>query len=177
MSVFDFFRRPSLKSSTTRRVVRDEPGPLTAHQAWEWVWPAIQALDPEARLTLLTSGLDIGPDGRSFTWEFGFEMPQRRGYALFSIEPSGRDPDTDPIILVERMHSMDRAQMNQHPVLPALFRDSPEAVAELAAQGVDFVAGPSDMVLFARVQVSGRAVWVTDYWGEERAVPFVAMTR
>lgn len=56
MRFFDFFRNRPSKSSTTRRKVREEPGPLTAHQAWELVRPAAYALDSQARLTLLTSG-------------------------------------------------------------------------------------------------------------------------
>ena len=168
-----------LESSITRQRVRDEPGPLTAHQAWEIVRTAARALDPDARLTLLTSGLDISPTGRSFTWEFGFELPQRRAAALLSVEPSGEgeDIDSDPIMLVQRLGPGATTEVSQRPALPEQFRDSPEVVADLAAQGVDFTAGPSDMKLEGRVLPSGEAVWVTYYWDEQRTVPFVVLAR
>ena len=73
MGFFDRFRKPALYPASTRRRVRDEPGPLTAREAWTLVKPVIRDLDPHARLTLLTSGLDISPEGRSFIWEFGWD--------------------------------------------------------------------------------------------------------
>jgi hypothetical protein len=57
------------------------------------------------------------------------------------------------------------------PALPENFRDSTEAVTELAAQGVDFVSGPSHMSLEARVLPSGQSIWVTRDWERERSVP------
>lgn len=176
MGLLDIFRVTPPERSVTRRQVRDEPGPLTAHQARDMVWPIARGLDSAARLTLLTSGLDIGPDGRSFSWEFGFELPGRRAFALLGVEPSGEgaDIDGDPIVLVQRIRPMSPTEADGLPTLPERFRDSPEVVAELAAQSVDFVAGPSDMKLEARVLPSGEAVWVTYHWDEPRMVPFTA---
>jgi hypothetical protein len=45
-------------------------------------------------------------------------------------------------------------------------------VAELAAQGVDFVAGPTDLKLESRLLPSDVAVWVTYYWDVEMTVRF-----
>lgn len=176
MGLLDIFRGGSPERSVTRRQVRDEPGPLTAHQARDMVWPVARALDSATRLTLLTSGLDIGPDGRSFSWEFGFALPGHRAFALFSVEPSGEgaDIDGDPIVLVQRLRPMSATEASGLPTLPERFRDSPEVVAELAVQGVDFVAGPSDMKLEARVLPAGEAVWVTYHWDKPRMVPFAA---
>lgn len=174
MRLFDLLGRRRPESSVRRKTVRREPGPLTVHEAWELTHPSAEALDDQARLTLLTSGSDIDQDGRSFTWEFGFALPRRQRYGMFSVEPSGENEaiDDDPVVLVERLVPVSRSELKRHPTLPEPFRDSPEVVAELAAQGVDFVAGPTDMKLEARVLPSGTAVWVTFFWDEERTTPF-----
>ena len=176
MGLFDRFRSTPLTLSTTRRSVRDEPGPLTAHEAWALAEPAARALDPTAQLTLLTSGLDLGPDGRSFTWEFGFDLLRRKAYVLITIEPSGEgeDIDDDPVVLVQRVRPVDGSELGRRPALPERFRDSPEVVAEFASRGVDFVAGPTDMKLEGRVVATGESVWVTYDWDDEQTAAFGA---
>ena len=171
MGLLDFFRRSALEPGTTTRPARDEPGPLTACEAWQLVHPVVRELDRDACLTLLTSGLDISPTGRSFTWEFGFQLPRLKGNALLSIEPCAQAGEVDdaPLVLVQRLRA---ASGPDRPALPQIFRDSPEAVTELAAAGVDFLAGPTDMKLEARVLPSGESVWLTYYWDQERSVPF-----
>lgn len=172
MSFLDrLFNRP-LPASTSKQEVRSQPGPLTAHEAWAFARPEAQALDSNAQLILITSGTDIRPDGRSFTWEFLFQLTSRKARLLLSFEPSDTAPDPEqaPIMMVKRiMHFTD-----QKPALglPGEFRNSPEVVEELSRSGVDFVAGPTDMKLEARFVSTGQAAWVTYFWGEERAVPF-----
>lgn len=72
-----------------------DPGPLTAHEAWAIVQPIVSGLDPQARLTFVTSGLDISHAGRSFTWEFMFYLPTRRAQALLSLVPADDAEDED----------------------------------------------------------------------------------
>lgn len=149
---------------------------MTAREAWDLAWPAARDLDASARLTLLTSGTDISPEGRSFTWSFGLELPRRGESLLLSVEPSGEaaEVDDDPLVLDQRRSPRPKADLGRRPALPLPFRDSPEAVAELAAGGVDFVSGPTDMTLSGRVEASGEAVWVTESWDGERTTPFAA---
>lgn len=172
MGFFDRFRNRPLHPSREAWTVRERPGPLTSHEAWALVRPAAYRLDAAPRLTFITSGLDLHPDGRSFTWEFGFDLPGRRARVLLSVGPPEATEDIDeaPVVLVQRITAA--AGAGQGPALPEQFRDSPEVVAAFEAGGVDFVAGPSDMKLEARVLPSGEPVWVTYYWDEERSLPF-----
>ena len=174
MGLFDRFQKQALSPSTTRRVVRDEPGPLTAHEAWEIVRPAARALDPRARLTVVTSGLDVSPEGRSFVWEFGVDLPSRKGAAQIGIEPveGVGDIDDAPVALVQRVRPLAASEIGRRAALPERFRDSPEVVAEFASRGVDFVSGRTDMKLEGRVLPTGEAVWVTYDWDEERTAAF-----
>jgi len=179
MTLFDRFRNRPLQASTTQRKVRDQPGPMTAHEAWAIVRPVAHELDPRARLTFITSGLDMSREGRSFTWEFLFHLPGGRARALLTLEPNRETGDIDnaPIILVQRLTPASVAGLDRATVLPERFRDSPEVVAEFAAGGVDFVAGPTDMKLEGRVLDTGEAVWVTYYWDGERKASFTAVTQ
>lgn len=133
-------------------------------------------LDAGARLSLVTSGLDISQEGRSFSWEYLFLLPGISARALMSLSPSedADDVDNAPIYLVQRLNQASESELKNSPVLPERFRDSPEVVAEFSAGGVDFIAGPSDMKLESRLLVSGEAVWVTYYWDEERMARFSA---
>ena len=158
------------------RTLREVHGPVTAHEAWAFARPIARELDPDARLSLLASGPDINARGRSWTWDFGFELPLRQGYALLSIEPSreGDVIDEAPLVLVQRLRPVAASELGRKPALPDSFRDSPEAVAALTARGANFVSGPSEMTLSARVLPSGDAAWITLYWDEEYSVPFAA---
>jgi hypothetical protein len=134
----------SIKSSITQRKVRDQPGPLTAHQAWEIMLPVAKELDSQAQLTFITSGLDMSREGRSFTWEFLFILPKPGVRVLLSVEPSSgaEDIDNAPVMLVQRLNPVSAAEVSRAAKLPESFRDSPEVVAEFAAAGVDFGVEP-----------------------------------
>ncbi len=174
MGIFDRIFNRSLKPSTSIREVRRQPGPMTAHEAWALVRPRARELDARARWTFVTSGLDISREGRSFTWEFLFELPKLRAQALLSLEPAAEagDPERGPIVLVERINPVSGSGTDPKDALPESFRDSPEVIAEFSAGGVDFVAGPTDMKLEGRRLKTGKAVWVTWFWDEERTVAF-----
>jgi len=174
MSILDRFLRRTAQSPIAQRRVRDEPGPLTAHEARAIVQPTALQLDAHARLMFVTSGLDISLEGCSFTWEFSFYLPKRKGQALLSLVPSEEAPEIDdaPIILIQRINPSPAASPASF--LPDHFRDSPEVVSEFAAKGVDFVAGPTDMKLEGRLLTSGDAAWITYYWDEEHRASFSA---
>ncbi|MFO7556918.1 MAG: hypothetical protein R6W88_17100 [Desulfobacterales bacterium] len=172
MSILDRLFNRSLPASRTKSEVRSQPGPLTVHEAWAFAMPEAQSLDANAQLILITSGTDIQRDGRSFTWEFLFHLPNRKARLLSSLGPSEASPDQEqaPVVMVNRVTQ----STEKKPVrgLPFEFRNSPEVVEELSLSGVDFVAGPTDMKLEARILSTGEAVWMTYYWSEERLVAF-----
>lgn len=174
MSILNLFRKRPVVPSTSRQKIRDTPGPMTAHESWAVVKPVAMQLDAGAFLTLVTSGLDISPEGRSFSWEYLFFLPGLRARVLLSMAPSedADDIDNAPVYLVQRLNSASDSELKNGAVLPGQFRDSPEVVDEFSAGGVDFLAGPSDMKLESRLLASGEAVWVTYYRDEERMVRF-----
>lgn len=173
MGLFDKLRnRPSVPS-TERRLAREQPGPMTAHESWAIAYPEMKKLDEAAKLTLVTSGLDIDHRGRSTTWEFMFVVPRLRATALVTLAPQedAEDVDRAPIQMTLRLSVAPDSELTRAG-LPVAFRDSPEVVAGIAAQGVDFVAGPTDLKLESRLLRSGEAVWVTYYRDAEILVPF-----
>jgi hypothetical protein len=167
-----FFNKPT-EPSITRRAVPGLAGSMTAHQAWAVIAPAAKALDPHASLTLITSGLDMDHKGCSRTWELIFFLRKRNATLMLCVEPDHENSDIDKAqcILTQRIHPASSLDA-QRPVFPDNFRDSPEVVAEFSANGVDFVAGPSDMKLEGRMLPSGDAVWVTYYWDQEHSTSF-----
>jgi hypothetical protein len=169
------FKRPA-EPSITRYAVPGRAGSMTAHQAWAVVVPIARALDPHAQLTLITSGLDMNHMGCSRTWEFSFFLPKRNVTAMLSLEPDPQSADVDSAqcILTQRINPASAFDARK-PTFPDHFRNSPEVVAEFSANGVDFVAGPSDMKLEGRVLPSGDAVWVTYYWDQEHTTSFRVM--
>lgn len=163
------------KPSIKRRTVPECVGDITVHSAWIIVSQIAEQHDHKAKLTFITSGMDLNREGRSHTWEFFFLLPSRKSTAMISLEPDSQCENVDnaPCILIQRLKPTipsDRYKLS----LPLPFRDSPEAVAEFIAKGVDFEAGPSDMKLESRALPSGKVLWVTYYWDKEFAIPFVA---
>ena len=158
--------------------VRQHPsklsGWITLHEALTEVLPVAKKLDRAARLTFVTSGLDMQHDGRSLTWEFLFFLPKRSATLMLSLEPDAQaeDPDSAVTTLTQRVNKALPADAEKSP-LPMQVRDSPEVVAELAAKGADFVAGANDMKLESRVS-SGKALWVTYDFDKEFTTSFAA---
>ncbi len=173
MSFLDrVFRKPG-EPSVTKSEVPGLSGSMTAHQAWAVAVPVAKSKDPDARLTLITSGLDMNHLGCSRTWEFIFYLPKRVATMMLSLEPDPQSADVDcaPTILTQRINPASLVDARKPP-FPDRFRDSPEVAAEFSADGVDFVAGPTDMKLEGRVLPSGEAVWVTYYWDREYTTSF-----
>jgi hypothetical protein len=75
MGFLDRFIKKPKGPSVTQRAVPELCGGMTAHQAWAVVAPIVQSMDRQARLTLITSGLDMKDKGCSLTWEFIFFLP------------------------------------------------------------------------------------------------------
>jgi hypothetical protein len=173
MGFFDRFFNKPITPSITKRAVPELSGGMTAHQAWAVVAPMVNAMDLHAKLTLITSGLDMNDKGCSRTWEFIFFLPTRNVTAMLSLEPDPQSTDVDnsPCILTQRINQASSIDANRSS-FPIQFRDSPEVVGEFSTNGVDFVAGPSDMKLEGRVLPSGEAVWVTYYWDREHNTSF-----
>lgn len=160
MSFMDRFFKRKLQPSVATSIVRNRPGPLTAHEAWAYALKEALSLDPEAKLLLIMSGTDIRQDGRSFVWEFLFHLERREARVLLSYgPPSDADEiENSPIVVVKRVtKATDRSRM----VLPLNFRNSPDVVEEFSRNGADFVSGPTDMKLEANISPEGEPIWVT----------------
>ena len=168
-----FGRTP--KPDITRRTVPECVGSMTAHGAWTVAYQIAEQHDRQATLTLITSGTDLNGEGRSRTWEFIFILPSCKSTLMISLEPDPQCEDVDyaPCVLTQRFNPITPSDRHK-PSLPVPFLDSPEAVAEFTARGVDYEAGPSDMKLEGRALPSGEAMWITYYWGKEFAISFVA---
>ncbi len=100
-----------------------------------------------------------------------FHLPAQRAQVLLSLAPAGdaEEIDSAPLVLTQHIGPAG-ADAERAPALPLPFRDSPAVVAALAAGGVDFIAGPTDMKLEGRVLATGAAVWQTYYYDETRTV-------
>lgn len=172
MSLLDRLFKKPLKPSVSQQPT-GLSGPLTLHEALAVTIQIATGLDTEAKLTFITSGLDMQQDGRSRTWEFICILPNRGATLMLSLEPDTRaeDPDKAATILTKRVNAVSTLD-SRRPSLPALTRNSSDVVAEFSLRGVDFVAGPSDMKIESRILPSGEAVWVTFYFGEEFTAPF-----
>ncbi|MCP9887407.1 hypothetical protein KBY96_05580 [Cyanobium sp. ATX 6A2] len=175
MSFLDKLLKRSLKPSEQRRLVRETPGPLTAHEAWAYAKVEALALDGRAQLVLVTSGTDIRTDGKSFAWEFLFDLPGHNASILLSYGPpeNCQDVDSAPVLVVMRVSMTSRPPQR---VLPFDFRNSPQVVDELSRMGVDFVAGQTDMKLEGKCSAEGEPQWITYSWGKQIAVPFSVMS-
>ena len=173
MSFLDGFLKHGVKPSTSRRKIRERPGPMTARESWALIWPIAAEIDPLARLIFVTSGLDINPKGQSFSWEYLFFLPGIPAKIMMSLSPmETADTDNAPIYLVQRLQPVSNSELKTIHFLPDKFRNSPEVISELSLKGLDFTAGPSDMKLESRVLPTGEAVWVTFYWDVELTTPF-----
>lgn len=158
------FEKP-LAASTTQNQIRAQPGPLTALEAWETARPDALELDDKPQLILITSGTNIRSDGRSFSWEFLFHLPNRRARLMASLFPSemAELPEDAPIVMFQRVSPCSENER----VMPL-----PEVVAELSVQGVDFISGPTDMKIESRMQPNGQARWICYSWNDEYAAEF-----
>jgi hypothetical protein len=177
MSLFDRIFKKTLKPAVSQQPT-GLSGPLTLHEAIAATFQIAIGLDTGAKLTFITSGLDLQQDGRSRIWEFICILPNRGATLMLSLEPDSRaeDPDKATIILTKRIKTALPPDIKR-PYLPALTRNSPDVVAEFSLRGIDFVAGPSDMKIESRILPSGEAAWVTFYFGEEFTAPFEPYNR
>ena len=144
--------------------------PLSA--AWTLAKGRVDGIDASARLLFITSGLDLDAAGRSRAWEFRFHLPQVGAILWLSLEADPESEDIDQAAWIITQRSQPETESDSAlPSLPLPFRDSSDAVAELAAAGVDFVAGPTDLKLESEVLSDGSACWVVRLRDDERRVP------
>lgn len=173
MSILKRFLTHRFKPSTSRRKIREKPGPMTAHEARSLIWPIVIDLDPGARLIFITSGLDINHKGQSFFWEYLFLLPNMQARSTMSLSPlEDADIENGPIYLIQHLNPVSDRELKTITLLPERFRDSPEVLAEFSAEAGDFDAGNSDMKMESRVLSTGETVWVTFYRNEERITAF-----
>lgn len=170
-------------------VLQGTQGRVTAQQAWEHIAPRVHALDPATQLTMVSSGEDIDSDGASSKWEFACLLATQLGHAWYIFEPSDYEDEQAPLLMHEHVKPFITAQrratmpadtsarlwemeLAQSPPLPLPFRDSAVVVQQFAAQGVDFSAGDTHMVLTGRVLPDQGAVWFLTSYDTTYSVPF-----
>lgn len=163
---------------TRRRV--DVSLPITARQAFDVAFPAVLSKDEAALLRMITCGERIRSNGTADLWTLLFDFPALRARGVLGVgidEDARTDADltvcyfTEVIspfrgpprsILGELLGSDPwRSELSKAGALPVPFKDSPEATKELAAQGVDYVAGSTSLNLAGLVLLDGRPVWRT----------------
>lgn len=184
------------------RVREDLPelrGPVTARQAFEVVLPRVEKIDRDFKFVLVTSGQDINHEGRALLWEFFFDFPRGRATGISAVQLRSEEeidrgamcvethvrpayPDTGFMPLLKRDRAsrayLERAwdkSVKAKRGLPLSFRDSPEAVRDLAGQGADWIAGDTSMTLSSKVLASGEIVWSTVSWDKEFHTSFEAI--
>ena len=166
-------------------------GPLPASRAVALGNPPAMDADPGARLVAIVSDTNIDARGLARVWELFYDLPARGTQLTITLAPSPGTELTDetPISMsfaerpfvppldpgfaagvaralnmsVEEFEAKRRelAAAGRAAPLPMPFRDSPEAVAALTGQGVDFVSGPTDLALSTDRLKDGTVVWKT----------------
>lgn len=166
-------------------------GPLPASRAVALGNPPAMDADPGARLVGIVSDTNIDARGLARVWELFYDLPARGTQLTITLAPSpGAELTEEPPVSmsfaerpfvppldagfaagvaralnmsVEQFEAKRRelAAAERAAPLPMPFRDSPEAVADLMAQGVDFVSGPTDLVLSTDRLKNGTVVWKT----------------
>lgn len=167
---------PRLLPETRRAILPDVTSALPASAALARMRAALVSADQTAELVWLSAGERITPAGLSDLWEARWHLPAARASAFVDVGIDEQcDVDTEWHVrwLVVRLVPAPPANLlSAEPALPTAFHDSPAAVAALAAQGVDFVAGDSHTLLEATTLPTGAAVWRTIAWEREYQTPF-----
>jgi hypothetical protein len=91
MTLFGCSETPIREVVLGSRELPQTRGRVTAREALAHVYPAVLEISKKPILLLITSGSDIGAEGRSGTWEFVFHFPARFAQGVYSLEP--RDPE------------------------------------------------------------------------------------
>lgn len=146
-------------------------GPLTVKEAWSIVLDAVLRVAPDYRLILITSGEDINSEGRSRVWEFGLHFPGHLVQGIFGIEPCDMEESESALCLVTELSVLSGLDQAEH-YLPQEFKDSPQAVTELAQGGADWISGSTSMNLQTRLLSDGSAVWWTSSYDRRFQTPF-----
>lgn len=159
-------------------------GMLTAAQAFAPVAQAVAQHDPVAWL-LHVIGLDIDGQGRAESWQFRYCLPALRLRLRFVVTICSEDlpvalgvnclheqhmPFPAPGSTLDQLRQRNAVssdeldalwaeQMAAERALPLPFRDSPDAVHALIAQGVDLITGSTTIALSTTIDAAGRVLW------------------
>lgn len=194
-----FRRKPLTKEVTETEVVRGKTGPLTASQALELAVKMARKVDPSFKLKRVACE-SIDHQGRGWTWEFLFDFPGRIAAGDITIAPcdsfgeTGRQPvclsatlrskaaegivqlldqfKNDPATL-SYLSNVYQLRDDGRLYLPLKFRDSPQVVEKLTAQGVDFFSRTSNLSLSTRILPDGEIAWITSIDDREYRIPFL----
>lgn len=148
---------------------------MTAVVAAQWARTAARELDPGAALVGMSSDEHIDGTGRTFGWQLSYELPYRGTSLVVSIDLGlghSRHEHHPPMYMtLEELPGQSDATVVPTP-LPTHFRDSPAAVAELAAQGLDLGPNGTSASLRTRRLPDGSVVWAAEAGGQEYMAPF-----
>lgn len=152
-------------------------GPLHAREAVEAAMFAAGKMfgagPGTARLAHIGSDESVAGDGRAWRWEILLVTEQGACIDVV-VAPSDEDRgELEQRRIAARVTPVQRAPANMRG-LPAQFRDSSEAAADLAGMGVDFVSGDSHLTLSAAWKPDGGPVWKAEAHGKTYVTKFAA---
>jgi len=148
--------------------------PLTATEAFRHSLAAARRFDPHPQLKMIVCSAGLDSAGRSSRWGFSFDLPRRRAqasidwilawdentdsYGKASIEGTVRPfPEIggvthrmveDGDLLYRQLAGLWEKELKRLPALPHDFKDSDQAIRELARSGLDLSS--SEVTLTAK---------------------------
>ncbi len=198
-----FHQKPVTKELSAKELIKGSTGPLTACEALELVVKYARKVDPAFKLNQVRCDhLDL--QGRGWVWYFSFDFPSRIAVGDFTLSPcdSTSQAITQPVCLrtVVRSKAAERIvdllnQFKNDPAtlsylsnvyiqredgrlyLPLNFRDSPQVIETLAAQGADLARDRPEISLSTGVFPGGEIVWLMNAAGREYRVSFLQESR
>lgn len=197
----DFFDKKSIDTSMTKRgKVPNVLLPISAHGAFNIIWPLVKKYDKKALLHILTSGEDITEEGLSTQWVFSFDLPNRQAmlvtelyedeeakneqhtetYLELSIIPfAAKDSSLstmarDGKILKREIRSQWQERLRLRQYLPLEFIDSSKAIKSLGLEkhNIDLKDENCMAALTAKVLLNDGPVWQLDEPSVDLQAPF-----
>lgn len=180
---WDFGSGRISETQTVREELDGPGGPITAREAFDLVHRLAHGYDREAKLYMLASAGKLDAQGRATNWEFKYQFPNRWARAVFSVAtaaaPGTAQPGDEHLevtiipfpppgsamarMLMEGQEGFVKQQwqmeLERKPSLPANFKDSAEAAAVWARDGLDLGSLGRSVRLEGMTLPLGGAVW------------------
>ena len=202
LNKFDaFFDKRSIDLSVTKRGrVPQVMLPLSAHGAFNIIWPLVKKYDKKALLHVLTSGEDITEEGLSNQWVFSFDLPKRQAMLVAELYEHEETIDSnatethlelsvipfaakdsslaimaqDGRILRREIRSQWQERLRLRQYLPLEFIDSNKAIKSLALEthNINLQDKNCATALTAKVLLNKGPVWQLDDPTMDLQAPF-----